>query len=191
MVLAKALTGSIEGYWKVDHPAQAEIRKYIALFSEYPDNDIEIGIDGCGVPVFAVPLKNIAIAFMKLANPEALNDTTLQQQTERLTQIMNRHSPMLRGINQVCDVFNRDVNIVAKGGAQGVYAFGMKKEKKGAAFKLENGPEKFWPVMVYEMLKQLEYSNPETMEAMRSISTFSIYNDNKDIIGNIRPVFEL
>ena len=192
MVLAKELTGTIDGYWKTDHPAQQEILKYVADFSEYPQADVKIGIDGCGVPVFAVPLKNISIAFMKMACPDKVEDETTRQSLIYIQKAINENSVMLRGQDQVCDVFNRDTNIIAKGGALGVYGFGMKEERIGASFKMENGPGHFWQVMVAEMLKQLNYKNSETIKAINEKCVkLSVFNDNKDEIGKIQTVFKL
>ena len=192
MVLAKELTGSVEGYWKVDHPAQKEILKYISLFSEYPENDIKIGIDGCGVPVFAVPLKNMAISFMKLACPDTLEDENLRQCLTYLQKCMNENSVMIRGKDQICDVFNQDANIVAKGGALGVYCFGMKEERIGAALKMEKGPENFWQVATSELLKQLNYKNTDTVKNIcEKCVELYIYNDNKDVVGEIKTVFKI
>jgi len=192
MVLAKELAGSIDGYWKKDHPAQKEILKYISIFSEYPEDEIKIGIDGCGVPVFAVPLKNMAISFMKLACPDKIEDENLRQCLIYMQKCVNENSVMIRGTDAICDVFNRDKNIIAKGGALGVYCFGMKEERIGAALKMENGPENFWQVATSELLKQLNYKNQDTIKNIcEKCVKLSILNDNKDIIGEIKTVFKI
>jgi len=192
MVLAKELTGSVDGYWKKDHPAQKEILKYISLFAEYPENEIKIGIDGCGVPVFAVPLKNMAISFMKLANPGTLEDENLKQCLIYMQKCVNENSVMIRGTDEICDVFNRDRNIIAKGGALGVYCFGMKEEKIGMALKMENGPGNFWQIATAETLRQLNYKNQDTINNIcEKCVKLSILNDNKDVVGEIKPIFQL
>ncbi|GAV26339.1 asparaginase, partial [Carboxydothermus islandicus] len=68
--LAKASGYPLSGYEKIDHPVQQEIFKFIADFTAVSPEKIKIGIDGCGVPVFAVPLKNGALAFAKLSRPD-------------------------------------------------------------------------------------------------------------------------
>jgi len=47
-------------------PVQQRILKIVSEFFEMPPEKVEIGIDGCGVPVFGVPLYNAALAFAKL-----------------------------------------------------------------------------------------------------------------------------
>jgi len=54
---------SLEDYYKTDHPVQKRIIEVISDLTETPIDEIEIGIDGCGVPVHGIPLKNLALGF--------------------------------------------------------------------------------------------------------------------------------
>jgi L-asparaginase II len=128
---------------------------------------------------------------MKLACPDKLEDTNLQDALKRLQAAINNNPLMLGGTNQLCDVFNRDKNVIAKGGAQGVYCFGLKNERQGFAMKMEDGPSKFWPVMAGEILKQINYDNKKTVEDIDAITRFKIVNDNKYEVGRVQPVFKL
>jgi len=56
----------LQTYFLLDHPVQQRILKIVSEFFEMPPEKVEIGIDGCGVPVFGVPLYNAALAFAKL-----------------------------------------------------------------------------------------------------------------------------
>ncbi|MBJ8194070.1 asparaginase, partial [Bacillus cereus] len=70
----KLMGYSLEGYEDPNHPAQLEIVRTLAMMSEMPEDQIARGIDGCGLPVFALPLRNIATAYLKLACPELIED---------------------------------------------------------------------------------------------------------------------
>ena len=51
----------------------------MSVLSEYPEEKVVIGIDGCGVPVFAYPMKNIATAYKNLACIDTIQDVYKRQ----------------------------------------------------------------------------------------------------------------
>jgi L-asparaginase II len=74
LAMARHFGVSSEGYWLPDHPVQRYILQTISRFTEIPTHDIGIGVDGCGVPVFAVPLQNMALAAMETGMPDQIDD---------------------------------------------------------------------------------------------------------------------
>jgi L-asparaginase II len=61
-----------DGYWLEDHPAQVVYRETVArAFGTRPDR-LRLAIDGCGVPTYAFPLREVARAYAMLAEPSAL-----------------------------------------------------------------------------------------------------------------------
>jgi L-asparaginase II len=62
----------IQGYLNPSHPVQQEILRIIADICLYPIEKIGIGVDGCNVAVFALPIYNMAVGFARLANPDYL-----------------------------------------------------------------------------------------------------------------------
>lgn len=79
----------------------------------------------------------------------------------------------------------QDPNIVAKGGAQGVYCFGLKKERLGFALKVLNGSEEVWPVIVASILEQINYNNKETIARIRELKQPIVKNDAGVEVGTI------
>ncbi len=109
----------VKQYCHPEHPLQQMIKKYIAYLSEYEVEKIRTGIDGCGAPVFAIPLKNMAIAYLKLARPELIDDRLIREAVIKLTTVMNQENPIIAAQNFICTALLKDPpNIVAKGGAQ-------------------------------------------------------------------------
>ena len=192
MMLQKELDPEhIRDYWKVDSAAQKEILHTIAVLSEYPENRVGIGVDGCGVPVFAVPVKNIAIAFKNIACLDTIQDDALRSAAERFIPRIHRYPLMMRGTGFLCSLINYDPNLVAKGGANGVYGIGLKKERMGIAFKLKDGTEAVWPIVIKEIFKQIGYCNADTFAMLDSLNNGTIVNDNGTDVGICRPVFTL
>src|SRR5258708_9699141 len=61
-----ALTGS---YDDPRHPVQQAIAKTVAEFSDIPPDQIAIGVDGCGVPVFGMTVRAMALMYARLVAP--------------------------------------------------------------------------------------------------------------------------
>lgn len=180
-----------EGYWEIHHPLQQQILTILSELSNVPVSDIKVGTDGCGVPVFAIPLKNMAITYLKLSSPELIDNSDLKRAVKRMTGLMNKHPKIVASEKFICTTLLEDSNIVAKGGAQGVYCFGLKKERLGFALKVANGSEDVWPNIVSSILEQINYSNSDTINRLRELKPGIIKNDGGVEVGSIREVFTL
>lgn len=192
MVLQKELDPEhIKDYWKVDSAAQKEIIRTISVLSEFPQEKIDIGIDGCGVPVFAVPMKNMATAFKNIACIDTIKDDSLRKAAEKYIPRIHKYPLMMRGTGFLCSLINYDPNIVAKGGANGVYGIGLKKERIGIAFKLKDGTEAVWPIIIKEIFNQIGYYNEDTFKMLDKLNDGTIVNDNGTPVGTCKAVFEL
>lgn len=64
----------LDGYNRPEHPVQKEILATLAELAGCAQDDISLGTDGCGFPVFALPLSALAAAYVKLADPELIDD---------------------------------------------------------------------------------------------------------------------
>ncbi|WP_207671391.1 asparaginase [Paenibacillus cymbidii] len=191
LALCKSEGYPLQGYEDPGHPAQKDILAALAALSEYPAEQIRLGIDGCGLPVFALPLDHLAKAYLKLARPELIADPLTRSAVERITRLMNEHYEMVAGTNMICSSLLMDDNIVAKGGAKGVYCFGLRKEKMAFALKVMDGSEDKWPMIVAAILEQIGYDRQETIERMYALCPKQFANGNGTIVGENRAVFRL
>ena len=192
MVLQKELDPEhIKDYWRKDSAAQQEILRTISVLSEVPVDQVQVGIDGCGVPVFAVPVKNIAVAFKNIACIDTISDPDLQDAARRFIPRIHKYPHMMRGTGYLCSLINCDPDLVAKGGANGVYGIGLKKERIGISLKIKDGTEAIWPILIKEIFKQIGYYNEKTFKMLDSLNNGTIINDNGTPVGICRPVFRL
>ncbi len=189
LLLQRELGGAPEAYWQPGALCQQEVERAIRCVSE--TDAIGMGIDGCGVPVFATALQQIAIAFKNLAHPEAIADEALQRAAATYIPRMHRYPHMVRGTGYLCTILNGDENIVAKCGANGVYAFGLKKERIGVAFKLIDGTDKPWALIAREVLRGLGALTPETEARLASLHPDIILNDNGTEVGRCETGFHV
>lgn len=184
LLIQKYLGGVPEDYWKVDTPVFTEVADTIRTMAE--TDHMKIGVDGCGVPVFAVGMKNIAISYKNLACPDKIKDEGLQRAAiDNVGRIM-RHPEMIRGTDFLCSIMNEDPNIIAKGGANGVYGFGLKEQRLGIAFKFIDGTEAAWPFMIKEILKALGALKPEHEKRLDILHPTYFVNDNDRVVGERR-----
>lgn len=191
LALCKELGYSTDDYWAVEHPVQQSALQSFAELAEYPKDEIGIGIDGCGFPVYALPVKNLAIAYLKMACPDLIKDEETRTAVTKITGWMNSNPDIVASHNFICTALLTDPNIVAKGGAKGVYGFGLKKERLSFALKVIDGSELVWPVIVASILEQIDYDNKETIERLHALAPREIENDNHLVVGENRPVFQL
>ncbi|WP_106766973.1 asparaginase [Paenibacillus faecalis] len=181
----------LSGYEDPDHPMQQEIVNTIAYMSGLSKEEIILGTDGCGLPVFALPLQALAVAYMKLACSDRIDDEPTRKAVNKITHAMNSHPLMVAGSGRLDTLLLQDNNIVAKGGFKGVYCFGLKKERIGVAFKILDGSEEEWGYITESILEQLGYDNRSTMEALRKACTKELYNDEGQKVGNTEAAFTL
>lgn len=191
LLLCRELGCDLREYWRVDSPAQLMIKKALSVVSGYPEDNIITGVDGCGVPVFAMPLQYLAATFLRMACPDLIQDEDLVQSVVECTRLMNEYPLMVSGTNAICSLLLMDPNIVAKGGAKGVYCFGLRKEKLAFAVKVEDGAEENLPIIIAEILEQIGYVNKETIQRLRDCFSASIINDAGRQVGMKEIVFRL
>jgi len=191
LAFSQAMGYPLETYGQPNHPAQQEIVRTLAYLAELPPESIGLGTDGCGFPVFAMPLKSLAAAYLKLACPDMIDDPSIRAAVEKIARRMNAHYEMVAGTDRICSSLLMDSNIVAKGGAKGVYCFGLKRERLAFALKVLDGSEDEWPLIVASILEQIGYETKETIERMYRLAPADIRNDNQLVVGRNETVFTL
>src|SRR6266850_3229128 len=69
LALARHLGAPTESYDELSNPVQQAIAKTVSEFSDIPLDQIAIGTDGCGVPVFGIPVRAMALMYALLVAP--------------------------------------------------------------------------------------------------------------------------
>ncbi|NPD47538.1 asparaginase [Lentimicrobium sp. S6] len=181
-----------ESYKELNHPVQQEILEVIAEMCEVEKEDITIGIDGCSVPVHAMPLKNMALAYARLANPTHLNPP-YKEASERIFTAMCAHPEMVSGTNGFCSELIAASNgkLVGKVGAEGVYCVGIKDKDIGFAIKMESGNMAVLAPVVLQVLQDLEVLDSSELQALSKYHPMQNTNDLKQVVGEIRAAFEI
>jgi L-asparaginase II len=186
-----------EGYPKPDHPVQQLILNKISEMTEVLQQEIRIGIDGCGVPVFALPLRNLALAFAKMAitlNPGGAAISDSASGIHRLMKAALAHPEMIAGDQRICTDIMRAVpgKVLAKTGAEGSYGLSLMGKGIGVAIKIEDGNTRALNPVVVEVLRQQGILQEEALERVRPYGPkVPLFNHRNERVGEIEPVFRL
>lgn len=70
LALGRKIGADTAGYLEPDHPVQRQIADAVSTMSRIDTVHAPRAIDGCGVPVWAAPLANIAAFYARLATSE-------------------------------------------------------------------------------------------------------------------------
>jgi len=191
ILMQREMGGVPADYWKAESPVQQEILRYVSVFTDVPKEEIRVGWDGCGVPVFGVPMTSMALSYLRLAAPDLIEDPAIAAAAERNGRIIARYPENLMDATSLCGVLCKDSNIIGKTGADGVYTFGLKKERIGVAVKVYDGNGAHMPLILREILQQLDYENKETIRRLDESFPSDLINATGSVVGRKKAVFRL
>lgn len=201
----------LETYLSLDHPIQQDILSGFADMCGYPRDRVEIGIDGCSAPNFAVPLKHAAWAFARLCDPRDQPEARAQA-CRSITSAMTAHPEMVSGPGEFdCVLMQVGAGkIVSKRGAEGFQAIGLLPGALGAgspgvgiAFKVSDGDLTFRtvhieprnrvrPAVALEILRQLGVLDAAQLKKLADFGpALPVKNHRGLLVGESHPVFTL
>lgn len=126
-------------YRDPEAPLQQLVRRTIAKLCGLEPGAVRLAGDGCGVPVFALPLGNLALGFARLAAGGAEDfPEDLLEAVRRVRDAMRAHPFMVAGTGRFDTRVMEETDLVAKSGAEGVFAAGS-PEGWGLALKISDG----------------------------------------------------
>lgn len=191
MLLARELGEKVEDYWIRGSKTQQEILKVISMMTDVPVDDIKIGVDGCGVPVYAVPFHAIATSYLRLECPELIRDETLRAAVERNMKMIHQNPNMIAGENVICSILASSEDLIGKSGAMAVYAMAIRSLGVGVVAKTMDGSHDEFAATVLRVFEELGYKNDEIIDKINKVYKNVIINDNKEEVGYRKTVFTL
>jgi L-asparaginase II len=157
-------------------------------------------VDGCGVPVFGVTMKAMALMYARLVAPPAEFDAKTRAACERIVAAMTTHPELIGGSKDRLDTEMMRAtkgSLISKVGAEGVYTAGIRPCPKwprglGLAVKIEDGDDhRARPTVVIEALHQLGALTDEAREAVAKYAFFPIRNRRGEVVGEVHAAFNL
>jgi L-asparaginase II len=205
--LAKYLGQPLETYLDPASDVQQVILANVADVVGLPKEEVAIGVDGCGVPVFGLPIYNMAYSFARLADPGWMPDGK-EEAGLAMREAMLEHPHLIAGTKRICTELMSlpGRRFVAKSGAEGVYCVGILPEVAaaspvlqaagavggvGIAVKIEDGNGQVRHQVIVETMRQLGVLTQEDTEALSRYGTVPVKNHAGRLVGEIRPAFTI
>ncbi len=200
LALALHLRAPTETYDHQDNPVQLAILDTVARFSGVPISELAIGTDGCGVPVFGMPVRAMALMYARLVAPPADFAEETRKACARIVAAVTTYPEMIGGTIERFDTELMRAargRVVSKVGAEGVYTAAVLPCAEwprglGLAFKIEDGEDRrARPTVAIESLRQLGILRDDSLKAVEAYASFPIRNHRGDIVGGTSPSFLL
>jgi L-asparaginase II len=176
----------IETYHHVDHPLQVMNREAMAEFAGMDAADIVIALDGCGVPTFGLPLRNIALMFARLGAASRDENVDLG----RVGRAMQAYPYTFSGPGQVdaTMMVATESRLVAKGGAEGLMSLGVSDQDVGIALKVRDGSTRAHVPALAALMLARGYMSQAEHDAWLKLKSLAILNNRGEQAGELRSV---
>ena len=199
----------LENYLAHDHPIQQDILAALSEMCGIEKERIELGIDGCSAPNFAIPLANAALGMARLCDPRELSETRAVA-CKKIIVAMTTQPEMVSNYGEFdCELMKVGTEkIVTKRGAEGFQIIGLMpgvygENGVGIAFKVIDGDASHMndnlesstrvrPAVALEILRQLSALNEAQLKSLAGFGPARQLKNYRAIItGESHPVFDL
>ncbi len=187
LTTALHLKTSLDDYHLFDHPLQ---QLSLEILSDLADIDLKqypIGIDGCGLPAPTMPLKQLAHAMARFANPEKLSDIRAQA-IYRLHEAMTNEPLYIAGRGTMVSELNEVTKgaVLAKTGAEGIVTAAIPEHGLGIAVKIADGSARARSVALMTILEYLGALSEDEKQKLKTHITPVLLNSRGLAVGEIR-----
>ncbi len=188
LTVARHLGFSLAGYGDPDHRLQRRVRRDVEELGEVRLGEDMVGVDGCGVAAFAVPLRALALAFARLARPNGLPPRRAEA-ASRLISAMSAHPGMVagRGRFDTAAIRASAGRIVSKGGAEGVHAAALTDAGLGVALKIDDGGKRASEAAMAALLLAYAGADAATRSCLGGYARQILRNTAGAAVGELRP----
>ncbi|GBG57252.1 hypothetical protein SPFL3102_02618 [Sporomusaceae bacterium FL31] len=191
LALCQMLGLPVEGYTESEHQVQKIMHQAVAESTGLDPHQIEIGIDGCGVPVFYLPLYNMALAYARLVQPAQAGWGAKEQAMTKIRDAMIGYPQIVAGTGRIDTILMNLTKgrILAKVGAEAVYCLGSVPDGIGITFKIEDGGTRAINPVIIGILKRLDLITKAEYDELIEKFPPILKNHRGDMIGTIETVF--
>ena len=161
LTTAKWLQEPTRGYIEPDHPVQQRVARTIGEMAGLDLSRAPRGRDGCGIPLIGLPLRALATAMARLADPSGLTEHR-RAAAKRLLDAMAAAPLMVDGTGgmtaSVMTVASAFVRL--KPGAEGVFCAALPALGLGVALKIDDGGARAAELAMASVLDRLGCFTP-------------------------------
>lgn len=151
------------GYVGADHKVMREVSGALSAMTDFDLTRTAVGVDGCSIPTYAIPLRNLAMGFARLGTGQGLDETRAKAGM-KIRIAAASHPRMIAGTSRfdtrVTEVFK--TRVFLKTGAEGVYCAALPELGFGIALKMDDGATRGAEIAMAALIdRYLPFMQPE------------------------------
>lgn len=180
------------GYIQPDHPVQELVRTALEELTGCPLREAPRGVDGCGIPVYGMPLRGLGTAMARLAVPRGLDEATAAG-ADGIRDAMAAHPYLVAGRDRFCTRIIQALapNVLVKNGAEGTCCALIMDQGLGIALKIDDGAARAAEVATGAILRALGAIDDSHFAALRAALEPEVLNVAGTKVGMIKPAATL
>lgn len=186
LALCKILGADPATYLDETNPAEERILDFCARVSGMRSEDLVVAVDGCGIPAYAVPLRNAALSFLRLAAPDGVRD-------EEIEALRTVRDAMIAFPEYVSGTGEFDARLMqtaggtlaCKGGAEGVHGTAALPQRVGFVCKVIDGAARARTPAVLTVLRLLELLSEAQLTDLADLERPIVYNRAGRAVGEL------
>ena len=180
LALARHLGADPAGYVKRDHTVQRTIAASIGGICDCDMDSAAWGIDGCSVPTWSIPIRNMAMGFARLAGPT-------HQAGRRIIKAVRTHPFMVAGKGRFdTELMQALPRVFVKVGAEGVYCGSVPHAQLGIALKCDDGATRAAEVAMASVLAKMNVWTSEEKRTLERFARHELSNWRNINVGEVR-----
>jgi L-asparaginase II len=188
MVVASLRSGwDRQAYRGRGHPLQRRVLRAVLVATDL--DRVEVGVDGCGVPVHGMPLASMATLYARIGQPEAFGE--LAPQVLRVAEAMRAHPYLVAGRERTDTAVMRAApGLLVKGGAEGLHCAAIPDTGLGVAVKVHDGGDRASGPALIRALALLEVLSSDQMQVLDRFVRRPVTGGGERV-GVVEAAFEL
>lgn len=192
LITTKYMGEDLDTYYQVEHPHQKRILKTIADICGVEENSIVIGLDGCGVPVHAMPIRQFAYGMARMGMPEKLPEQ-YREAARRVVNAVMEHPLNTSGSDRIdYKIMSKyPGKVVVKSGANGYFTGAIPGQGIGFAIKTDDGISQMRNIVLIELLHQIGVIPEEDLDYFKEEHHVKVFNHKNELAGYSEPAFTL
>ena len=187
LAACRAQGWDLQTYRQPDHPLQRAIEE--AVLGSSGLDRVRVGVDGCGVPVHALPLRSMATIYACFSAPSrwGVREDAIGTVVNAMT-----HEPyMVAGRDRADTALMETVpGLVVKGGAEGLICAAVIGRGLGVAVKARDGSSRAAAPALIRVIQLLSILDDGAVSSLARFSRPPVLGGD-DRVGQLRAEFEL
>jgi L-asparaginase II len=183
----------VKGYVGPDHPVMREVTAALQAVTGFDPTSAPRGTDGCSIPTYGIPLRQLALAFARVGSGIGLREGHARA-AQRLRRAIANAPFMVAGSGRFDTRVMQQLGerVCCKVGAEGVFCAALRDRGLGVAIKIDDGNNaRAAEVAMAAVIEScLRLSGPDA-ETLHSLSHPRLRNWNGIGVGQLRPASAL